>query len=94
MKTAEELEAMFGVTASQIEEWDALATEGRLPGTASGEVTRGPGRPQLYGEDLVSVTFKVPRSQRDAIDRRANSLGESRSEYLRRTTARDLVYIA
>lgn len=82
-----ELEGMFGVTGDQIAEWDAMAERGILPGEASGKVVRGPGRPQMCGEDLVSVTFRVPRSQRDAIDRRARSLNESRSEFLRRMAA-------
>lgn len=94
MMNSKELEEMFGVTGEELGEWEAMATAGVMPGEPSGEVVRGPGRPQLYNEDLVSVTFRVPRSQRDAIDRRAHSLNESRSEYLRRMTAEDVAVVA
>ena len=77
--------------------FDKLADEaeaGNYPGEPGEWIVRPQGRPQLCAEELVTVTFKVPRSQRDAIDRRARSLNESRSEYLRRMTALDLAATA
>lgn len=94
MKAAEELEALFGVSAKQIEEWDEMASRGELPGEATGEVVRGPGRPQMFGEELVTVTFKMPRSQLAAVDEKAERLNETRSEYLRKAMERDLAMTA
>lgn len=94
MKTAKELEDLFGVSAGQIEEWDKMASEGILPGKPAGEVVKGPGRPQKFGEELVAVTFKMPRSQLAAVDERAESLNETRSEYLRKAMERDLAMTA
>lgn len=40
------------------------------------------------------MTFKMPRSQYDALSKKAKSLNESHSEYLRHAVARDLGAIA
>lgn len=66
------------------------ASRGNYPGTSGKWKVRPQGRPKLYDEDLVTVAFKVPRSQRDAIDARAANGHESRSDYLRAVIARDL----
>lgn len=94
MKTAKELEALFGVDAEQIDEWEAMASAGTLPGDPTGEIVRGPGRPQMFGEEMVTVTFKIPKSQLAAMDERARSLNEGRSDYLRGLVEKELEAIA
>lgn len=78
------------VDESYFEKLSDDATKGNYPGTPGEWVVRPQGRPQLCDEELVTVAFKVPRSQRDAIDVRAASMQETRSEYLRAVIARDL----
>ena len=87
-KTAKELEEMFGVTAEQIEEWDEMMIRGEIPGKPVGEVVVG--RPLLFGVELKSVGFKETEEKIEAIDRRADSLGMHRSEYLRWLIDKDL----
>ncbi len=45
------------------------AERGEYPGTPGAWVVRPQGRPALADEGLVTIAFKVPRSQRDAFDR-------------------------
>lgn len=45
------------------------AERGEYPGTPGAWVVRPQGRPALADEGLVTIAFKVPRSQRDALDR-------------------------
>ena len=78
------------VDESYFEQLSKKAAEGDYPGTPGEWIVRPQGRPQLCDEELVAVAFKVPRSQRDAIDKHAASLNESRSEYLREAVARAL----
>ncbi len=94
MKGAAELENMFGVSADQIEEWDAMASSGVMPGAPAGEVVRGPGRPQMFGEEMVTVTFKMPKSQLAAMDVQARSLNKGRSDYLRGLVEKELAAFA
>ncbi len=77
------------VDESYFEELSERAGRGDYPGTPGEWAVRPQGRPKAASEELVSVTFKVTRSQRDAMDRRARSLNETRSEYLRRLSAED-----
>ena len=60
---------------------------GELPGAKSRVVV---GRPLMFGEELQTVTFKVPVRKVEAIDRRAAILDVSRSDYLRRLVDKDL----
>lgn len=94
MKTAQELEKMFGITAEQIENWDDMASVGTLPGIPSSEIVRGPGRPQLFGEEMVTVSFKMPKSQLALMDEQARMLNEGRSDYLRGLVEKQLEAIA
>ena len=52
------------------------AERGECPGTPGEWVVRPQSRPTLDGGELVSVTFKMTKAQRDALDRRAESRGE------------------
>ena len=63
---------------------------GEWPGTES-RILRG--RPMLFGEQLQSITFKAPKRKIDAIDRKAESLGISRSDYLRSLLDKDLATV-
>lgn len=60
------------------------AAKGDYPGTPGEWIVRPQGRPKEFDEDLVSITFKVTRSQRDYIDKCAKDANETRSQYLRR----------
>ena len=88
MKDSKELEALFGVSAEQIVEWDDMAVRGELPGDPSGEIIVG--RPLKFGEELKSVTYKDTVQRIKAMDKRAASMGLSRSDYLRYLVRRDL----
>lgn len=43
-----------------------------------------PGRPRLYDEELTTVSFRIPKSRLEAIERAAKENGESKSEFFRR----------
>ncbi len=88
MKSAKELEDMFGVTAEQIEEWSAACERGEYPGEPVGEIIVG--RPLLFGEEMKVVTYKDTASKIAEMDDRAASLDLSRSDYLRGLVRRDL----
>lgn len=78
------------VDESYFEQLSVEAEKGNYPGEPGEWIVRPKGRPALCEEELVTVVFKVPKSQRDAMDKRAASRNETRSEYLRALTARDL----
>lgn len=75
------------------EDFERMAEEagcGEYPGTPGAWVVRPQGRPALAGEELVTIAFKVPRSQRDALDRKAASRKETRSQFMRDAPGRAL----
>lgn len=78
------------VNESYFEKLSEQASRGNYPGEPGEWIVRPVGRPQMCDEDLVTIAFKVPRSQRDAIDKKAASRNESRSEYLRAAITKDL----
>jgi hypothetical protein len=78
-----------GVTLTDAD-FERMATEaeaGVYPGTPGEWIVCPQGRPRIAEEELVVVTCKVPRSQRDAMDRKAEQRGETRSEWMRNTFA-------
>ena len=77
------------LTDDEIERLGEAAERGEYPGTP-GEFIASPGRPRLSDEDLVTIAFKVPRSHRDALDRRAEAQGETRSQFMREALERAL----
>ncbi len=79
------------VDEAYFEKLSDAASSGDYPGEPGEWIIKPQGRPRLCDEELVSVTFKIPKSQRDALDKKAKSFNESRSEYLRRITSRDLI---
>jgi hypothetical protein len=88
MKTAKELEEMFGVTFEEIERLAAPWETGEVIGKPSGEIVVG--RPLKFGEELRPIGFKETARKIDAIDKRAAALGMKRSDYLRWVVDRDL----
>ena len=75
------------------EDFERMAEEaerGEYPGTPGTWVVRPQGRPPLSDEELVTIAFKVPRSQRDALDRKAASRKETRSQFMRNALDRAL----
>ncbi len=83
-----------GATLSD-EDFERMADEaerGEYPGTPGEWVVRPQGRPSLDSEELVSVTFKMTRAQRDALDARAESRGETRSQIMRDALTRELAF--
>lgn len=72
------------------ERWAAMAKEYEEGAWAGlGEVTMG--RPRLYDEDLATVSFRLPRSQIEAVAQTAKRQGISKSEFYRRAIDRALV---
>ena len=59
------------------------AERGEYPGTPGAWIVRPQGRPALSG-------VKVPRSQREAIDRKAESRNKTRSQFIREALKRAL----
>lgn len=84
---AKEIEKKYGVSASRLDEIDERAARGELPGE-SGPVSVG--RPLKFGTALKMVGYKEVPETVEAIDRRAESLGMTRSDYLRNLVRKDL----
>ena len=79
--TPEEL-ARWGLAADQIE---SIAQEFEN-GTWKGPVRRVPiGRPRIFDEELVTVSFRMPKSRALALRQLAQKLGRSRSTLIRST---------
>jgi hypothetical protein len=88
MKTDKEIEEMFGLAREDIEELAAPWEAGEIPGVPVGEVIVG--RPLKFGEHLKLVGFKETEQKIERMDKRADSLGMKRSDYLRWLVDRDL----
>ncbi|MBQ6453702.1 MAG: hypothetical protein IJJ14_05035 [Coriobacteriales bacterium] len=71
------------ITDAEIEELAAAAERGEYPGKPGEWIVRPQGRPKLCDEELVTIAFKIPRSQRDSLDRAAASKNETRSQFMR-----------
>ncbi|MCL2806929.1 MAG: CopG family transcriptional regulator [Coriobacteriia bacterium] len=76
------------LTDEMIEQIAKSFERGEWPGAKSKIVQ---GRPLMLGEDLQSVTFRVPIKKVAALDKRAASLSMSRSDYLRSLLDNDLL---
>ena len=57
------------------------------PGEPGEWIIAPPGRPRLSDEELVTVAFKIPESQRDLADRIAQERNQTRSEFMRAAVA-------
>lgn len=87
-----ELQEKFGLSSKDVEALAAPWDAGELPGEPVGEVMVG--RPLLFGVELKSVGFKETEEKIVAIDKRADSLGMKRSDYLRWLVDKDLASAA
>lgn len=90
--TDKDLSEKLGMTQEEIEQLkrdgDAYG-RGEWPEAESVSVRYG--RPPLFEDDeLVSVTFKVGRSQLEMVDKTARERGCSRSDFLRRAVEEEL----
>ena len=85
--TAEDIEVKYGIPAERVDEIDELAVQGALPGEP-GPVSIG--RPLKFGKALKMVGYKEIPETIEAIDKRARSLGMTRSDYLRDLVRQDL----
>ena len=86
--TSKEIEAEFGIPAEQLGQWADDAEKGIYHGEPRGEVVRG--RPLMFGEETRQVGFKETLRKVELIDRRADQLGMTRSDYLRHLVDEDL----
>lgn len=57
-----------------------------------GEVS--PGRPRLYGEEMETVSFRIPHSRVAAIEAAIRESGISKSEFYRRAIDRELLALS
>ncbi len=73
----------YTLTDDDLERMAQEAERGEYPGTPGAWVVRPQGRPSIADEELVTIAFKVPRSQRDALDRKAASCNATRSQFMR-----------
>ena len=68
---------------SYFEELSEEATKGNYPGEPGDWIIRPQGRPKYCDEELVTIAFKVPATQRDKIDSLAKSENKTRSQFIR-----------
>lgn len=84
---AAEIEQKYGISEARLDEIDAQASSGVLPGKP-GRISVG--RPLKFGAALKLVAYKELPETVDAIDERAAALGMTRSDYLRYLVRQDL----
>ena len=87
--TARDIEKKYGISASTLDAVDERAASGELPGEPGPMST---GRPLKFGTALKMVGYKEIPETVEAIDRRAKSLGMTRSDYLRNLVRQDLAH--
>jgi hypothetical protein len=90
-KTKTAIKTLKGDVAAAGEVFDRLAEEWERD-TWKGQLTDiSVGRPRITGDELVNVTFRVPRTRLDVLEAVAKQAGKTRSEYLRDALDRALV---
>ena len=78
----------FVLTDEMLETLGDACERGEYPGDVGKILVAPVGRPRVFPEeDLVTITFKVPRSYRDMIDTEAAKKKETRSGFLREVLA-------
>jgi len=70
------------ITEKMFEELAAAYESGNWPGMATGEIVMG--RPRLSDEESKTVTFRLPLSKIEALDKAAAANDCSRSDALRK----------
>lgn len=73
----------FVITEELIEQLCEEIEASSIPGEPGEWIIKPPGRPRLSEEELVTVAFKIPQSQREEADRIAKSRNQTRSEFMR-----------
>lgn len=75
------------VTEGMVQEWCDAYDRGCLP---DGYEVEGPvmGRPRLFDEEMVSLTVRLTKSQKQSLEQRAKELGITTSAYVRDLLAR------
>jgi Arc/MetJ-type ribon-helix-helix transcriptional regulator len=74
----------YVLTEEMLERLGEACEKGQYPGNPGAFVVAPVGRPPLCpSEDLVTIAFKIPRSQREKLDEIAVQKEVSRSEFLR-----------
>ncbi|HCC36641.1 MAG TPA: hypothetical protein DEQ14_02955 [Treponema sp.] len=71
------------ITDEMIEAWGKACERGEYPGMPGKFIISPVGRPRLSDDELVSVSFKLPRGVVNVLDATAKKRNESRSEFLR-----------
>ena len=84
----EELNRMFGLTEEQL---NAMAAEYEEETWEGGLTDVVHGRPKLYDEDMETVSFRLPKSRRAAVEAVTRRLGISKSEFFRNAIDHELV---
>lgn len=74
------------VTGDMISSWDSAYTSGELPGKVV-SAERHAGRPRLVDDDMDTITIRLPKAQKEAVRRKAASLGMTTSGYVRKVLA-------
>lgn len=75
------------VTGAMVDEWCAAYDKGELPDGYEVEGIVSRGRPPLHGEKMASMTIRLPRSQKAALEDEARAHGVPTSTYVRRILA-------
>ena len=78
--TEDEIFKKFGVTESQLDEWEEDASKGVFHGNVREIVV---GRPKLSNESLRAITVTLPTSMVDSIDTK----NKNRSAFIRDTVS-------
>ena len=78
--TSDEILQKFGVTESQLEEWEEDASKGVFHGNVREIVV---GRPKLADEPLKAITVTLPTSMVESIDAKS----KNRSAFIRDAVA-------
>jgi hypothetical protein len=73
----------FTITDEELEQVAEACERGEYPGKPGKFIVAPPGRPPLSSEDLVTIAFKIPRSRKDQLDKRAEETHTTRSQVLR-----------
>ena len=60
-------------------------------GTWSGHGPISPGRPPLFDEEMVTVSFRLPISRVKAVETAASESGQSKSEFFRKAVENALL---
>ncbi|WEV59173.1 ribbon-helix-helix domain-containing protein [Bifidobacterium sp. ESL0728] len=79
------------VTDEMIDQWDRDADNGVYHGTPGKLIVNKPlGRPPLYEEPMVPVTFRMPGSEPEALRKAAEKRGVSFADFMREACHREL----